>query len=63
MSGEWEQVRRITRAALLRRWAAATAREEAPGPSESGPEVEQGGASKDVPEGDVYRLLGGLRLS
>ena len=26
-------------------------------------EVEPGGASKDVREGDVYRLLGGLRLS
>jgi len=26
-------------------------------------EVEQGGASKDVPEGQVYRLLGGLRLA
>ena len=26
-------------------------------------EVEHGGASKDVPEGDVCRLLGGLRLS
>jgi hypothetical protein len=26
-------------------------------------EVERGGASKDVPEGDVYRLLGDLRLS
>ncbi len=26
-------------------------------------EVDPGGASKDVPEGDVYRLLGGLRLA
>ena len=26
-------------------------------------EVEPGGLSKDVPEGEVYRLLGGLRLA
>ncbi len=26
-------------------------------------EVEPGGASKDVPEGEVYRLLGDLRLA
>jgi hypothetical protein len=26
-------------------------------------EVEQGDAYKDVPEGEVYRLLGGLRLA
>ena len=26
-------------------------------------EVDPGGAGKDVPEGDVYRLLGGLRLA
>ncbi len=26
-------------------------------------EVERGGASKDVPAGDVYLLLGGLRLA
>ena len=26
-------------------------------------EVERGGASKDVAEGEVYRLLGGLRLA
>ncbi len=26
-------------------------------------EVESGGASKDVPEGEVYRLLGDLRLA
>ena len=25
-------------------------------------EVERGGASKDVAEGEVYRLVGGLRL-
>ncbi len=26
-------------------------------------EVEHGGVSKDVPEGSLYRLLGGLRLA
>ena len=26
-------------------------------------EVDPGGSSKDVPEGEVYRLLGGLRLA
>ena len=63
-AGAADNTCRITHAALLPAVGRLLqAREDAPGPSESGPEVEQGGASKDVPEGDVYRLLGGLRLS